>query len=44
MKATAPIHIRKFCYEDNTDKTYCELQEEYQDEYTFVRGICVHWN
>ena len=39
MKATAPVHIKKFCYEDNEDNSYCELREEYQDEYTFVWKI-----
>lgn len=39
MRENAPVHIKKFCYEDNEDRTYCKLQEEYQDEYTFVWKI-----
>lgn len=39
MNKTAPVHIQRFCYEDKEDKTYCQLQKEYQSDYTFVWKI-----
>ena len=39
MKETAPIHIKKFCYEDNEDRTYCELREKIYDEVHFLWKI-----
>lgn len=39
MKETAPIHIRKFCYEDNEDRTYRELREKIYDEVHFIWKI-----
>ena len=39
MKENAPVHIKKFCFEDGKDRTYCELREKYQDEYTFTWKI-----
>lgn len=39
MKENAPVHIKKFCFEDSKDRTYCELREKYQDEYTFTWKI-----
>ena len=39
MKDNAPVHIKKFCYEDYEDKTYCELREKYQDEVHFTWKI-----
>lgn len=39
MKETAPIHIKRFCYEDNEDRTYCELREKIYDEVHFLWKI-----
>lgn len=39
MKESAPEHIEKYCYKDEKDALFCELQERYHDEYTFIYKI-----
>ena len=39
MKETAPVHIKKFCYKDNEDRTYRELREKIYDEVHFLWKI-----
>ena len=39
MRETAPVHIKKFCYEDYEDKTYYELREKIYDEVHFLWKI-----
>ncbi|MDE6713680.1 MAG: hypothetical protein K2K20_08085 [Lachnospiraceae bacterium] len=39
MKKTAPVHIKKFCFEDNEDRIYRKLQEEIYDEVHFLWKI-----
>lgn len=39
MKESAPKHVEKFCIKDMEDKVYCQLSDEYQDDYTFVYKI-----
>lgn len=39
MKRTAPKHVAKYCIQDWTDKAYCRLVEEYEDDYHFVHKI-----